>query len=81
MRSGWLDLPPPREVAYLLFFLIPLKEMDFPNLEIGLSVLIIMGRLWFGRRTKIIGMVSVAEAGLWIRGVNFFFYMNEKKID
>jgi hypothetical protein len=56
---------PPREVAYLLFLLIPLKEMDFPNLEIGLLVLIIMGRLWFGRRTKIIRMVY-PSIGLWM---------------
>jgi hypothetical protein len=61
-RSGWLDLPPPQEVAYLIF--LP-KEMDFPNLEIGLSVLIIMRRLWFGRRTMIIGMVY-PWIGLWM---------------
>jgi hypothetical protein len=65
-RSGWLDLPPPREVAYLLF---PLKEMDFPNLEIGLSVLIIMERLWFRRRTKTIGMVYPL-----IGGIGWFFW-------
>jgi hypothetical protein len=52
----------PREVVYLIF---PLKEMDFPNLEIGLSVLIIMGRLWFGRGTMIIGMIYPL-IGLWM---------------
>jgi hypothetical protein len=40
-------------------------EKDFPNLEIGLSVLIIMERLWFRGRTKIIGMVY-PWIGLWM---------------
>jgi len=47
------DLPPLRRVAS---FLLPLREMDSPNPGIGLSVLIIMGRLWFERRKMIIGM-------------------------
>jgi hypothetical protein len=37
-------------------FLHRLREMDSPNLGIGLLVLIIMGRLWFGRRMLIFGI-------------------------
>jgi hypothetical protein len=51
------SLPPLLEVAP---FLHPLRVMDSPNLEIGRSVLIIMGRLWFGRKL-IFGMFC-----LWI---------------
>jgi len=57
--------PSPQEVAYLLFLFIPLTEMNFSNLEIGMSVLIIIGILWFGRRKKIIGMVY-PWIGLWM---------------
>jgi len=61
-RSGWLDLHPLREVVSLL---IPLKEMVYPYLAIGLSVLIITGRLWLGRRMMSFGM-ACPWIGLWM---------------
>jgi hypothetical protein len=49
----------------LTSLLIPMKEMVSPYLSISQSILILTGRLWFGRRTMIFGM-ACPWIGLWM---------------
>jgi hypothetical protein len=67
LRKGFLN-PRPKVLVNptsLRGFLIPLKEMVSPYLAIGLSVLIIMEILWFGRRAMSFGM-ACPWIGLWM---------------